>query len=73
MRILSLFILFFITSGIQAQNLTNYELVDKFKIMTLALKVYFKDPLKQLIMNFTLLNLEMLVIVVSRNQLNFVH
>jgi len=49
MRITSLLILIFIVSGIHAQNLTGFELVDKFKSNNLKVKVYFKDPLKEII------------------------
>jgi len=49
MRIISLLILIFIVSGIQAQNLTDFELVDNYKLDNLKVKVYFKDPLKELL------------------------
>ncbi len=49
MRIISLLILIFIVSGIQAQDLTDFELVDNYKLEDLKVKVYFKDPLKELI------------------------
>ncbi|HDK42044.1 MAG TPA: hypothetical protein ENG87_01590 [Candidatus Pacearchaeota archaeon] len=49
MRIISLLILIFIVSGIQAQNLTDFELVDNYKLDNSKVKVYFKDPLKELL------------------------
>lgn len=42
----------FIVSGIQAQNLTDFKLVDKFKENNMKVKVYFKDPLKELIKKY---------------------
>ncbi len=41
------FILFF--SVTQAQDLTDFELVDNFKLEGLKVKVYFKDPLKEIL------------------------
>lgn len=39
----------FIVTGIQAQNLSDFELVDKFKTNNLKVKVYFNDTLKEII------------------------
>ena len=49
MRIIPLLILIFFVSGIQAQDLTNFELVDNYKLEDLKVKVYFKDPLKEIL------------------------
>lgn len=52
MRIITLITLFFSILSSQAQNLTDFELVDKFKTNGLSTKVYFKDPLKELIKTY---------------------
>lgn len=49
MRIISLLVLIFLASGIQAQDLTDFELVDNYKLEGLKINVYFKDPLKELL------------------------
>jgi hypothetical protein len=49
MRILSLLILIFLASGVQAQDLINFELVDNYKLEDLKVNVYFKDPLKEIL------------------------
>ena len=49
MKIISLLISVFIVLGIQAQKLTGFELVDNYKLDDLKVKVYFKDPLKELL------------------------
>lgn len=52
MRIISILILLFFASGISGQNLKDFELVEKYKIDKLKVKVYFKDPLVQLIKKY---------------------
>lgn len=52
MRIITWITLLFSMLSSQAQNLTDFKLVDKFKINGLSTKVYFKDPLKELIKTY---------------------
>lgn len=52
MRIISLLTLIFLISGIQAQELTDFELVDNYKLEDLKVKVYFKDPLKEILKQY---------------------
>jgi len=52
MRIISQLILIFFVSGIQAQELTDFELVDNYKLEDLKVKVYFKDPLKEILKEY---------------------
>ncbi|MTI21250.1 hypothetical protein E1176_09480 [Fulvivirga sp. RKSG066] len=49
MRILLVLILLLGSFFCQAQELSNYQEVDKFKVNGLTTKVYFNDPLKRLI------------------------
>jgi hypothetical protein len=49
MRIISLLILVFLTSTFQAQDLTDFVLVDNYKLEGLKVNVYFKDPLKEIL------------------------
>jgi len=49
MKILLTLILFTLSTTIFSQNLDKFEQVDKFKIKDLTVKVYFKDPLKEII------------------------
>ena len=53
MRILFILILFLVGVFCQAQELTEYQEVDKFKIDGLTTKVYFNDPLKYLITKYS--------------------
>jgi hypothetical protein len=53
MRIISLLILIFLVSGIQAQELTDFELVDNYKLDDVKVNVYFKDPLKEILKDYS--------------------
>lgn len=52
MRIILQLLFIFLVSGIQAQELTDFELVDNYKLEDLKVKVYFKDPLKEILKEY---------------------
>lgn len=52
MRIILLLLLTFLASGIQAQELKDFELVDNYKLEDVKVNVYFKDPLKEILKEY---------------------